>query len=84
VAFNWGISRVPGVRASQLLNVTPIAGLTAAVVLLGERPGTGQLAGGALVVLAVALLVRFAEQPADPVVAVRPDDVADGSWEEVA
>jgi len=67
VAFNWGITRVPGVRASQLLNVTPIAGLAAAVVFLAERPGAGQLAGGLLVVLGVVLLVRFAEKPAGPV-----------------
>jgi drug/metabolite transporter (DMT)-like permease len=63
VAFNWGISRVPGVRASQLLNLTPVAGLAAAVVLLGERPSVGQLVGGALVLLAVVVLVRTIEQP---------------------
>jgi drug/metabolite transporter (DMT)-like permease len=57
VAFNWGISRVPGVRASQLLNVTPVAGLLAAVVLLGEHPSPGQLAGGGLVLIAVVMLV---------------------------
>jgi drug/metabolite transporter (DMT)-like permease len=84
VAFNWGISRVPGVRASQLLNLTPIAGLVAAVVFLAERPGAGQLAGGALVVLAVVLLVRFAEQPAGTVVEAEADDLATGDWEEVA
>lgn len=63
VAFNWGISRVPGVRASQLLNTTPVAGLVAAVALLGEKPAPEQLLGGALVLVAVVLLVRAAEQP---------------------
>jgi drug/metabolite transporter (DMT)-like permease len=72
------------VRASQLLNVTPIAGLTAAVVFLAERPGAEQLAGGVLVVLAVVLLVRFAEQPAGTAPEARPDDVPTGTWEEVA
>jgi drug/metabolite transporter (DMT)-like permease len=84
VAFNWGISRVPGVRASQLLNVTPIAGLSAAVIFLGERPGAGQLAGGALVVLAVVLLVRFTERPAEPVSAAPSAELGAGPWEEVA
>lgn len=83
VAFNWGISRVPGVRASQLLNVTPVAGLVAAVVLLGEKPGAEQLVGGALVLLAVVVLVRVAAQP----VGERPEPVehaAQDPLEEVA
>lgn len=66
VAFNWGISRVPGVRASQLLNLTPVVGLVAAIVFLRETPSVVQYVGGALVLLAVAVLVRF----------VTEDDVA--------
>jgi len=61
VAFNWGISRVPGVRASQLFSLTPVVGLVSAVVFLGERPTGWQLVGGALVLLAVVVLVRAAE-----------------------
>lgn len=59
VAFNFGISRVPGVRASQLLNLTPVVGLVAAIVFLRETPSLVQYAGGALVLLAVTVLVRF-------------------------
>jgi len=84
VAFNWGISRVPGVRASQLLNVTPIAGLTAAVVFLAERPGTGQLLGGALVLLGVLLLVRFTESSAGHVADPQVEPVPSVSLEDVA
>ena len=73
VAFNWGISRVPGVRASQLLNVTPIAGLTAAVLFLGERPSAVQLGGGALVLGGVVLLVRVVESTSEPDVGGAPD-----------
>ena len=67
VACNWGISRVPGVRASQLLNLTPVVGLVAAVVFLRETPSAVQYAGGALVLLAVAALVRLgADQHGSP------------------
>jgi drug/metabolite transporter (DMT)-like permease len=62
VAFNWGISRVPGVRASQLLNLTPVVGLVAAIVFLRETPSLVQYVGGALVLLAVAVLVRFVSE----------------------
>jgi drug/metabolite transporter (DMT)-like permease len=73
VAFNWGISRVPGVRASQLLNLTPVVGLAAAIVFLQETPSFLQYVGGALVLLGVVALVRFVEEqptsdlgPAEP------------------
>jgi drug/metabolite transporter (DMT)-like permease len=64
VSFNWGISRVPGVRASQLQNLTPLAGLLAAVLVLGERPAPGQLVGGGLVLLAIGVLARAVSEPA--------------------
>lgn len=63
-SFNWGISRVEGVRAAQLGNLTPLAGLVSAVVLLGERPGALQLVGGALALGAVVLLVHADGRPA--------------------
>lgn len=61
VAFNWGISRVPAVRASQLLNLTPVIGLLAAIVFLAESPSVVQYVGGGLVLLAVVVLVRAVE-----------------------
>ena len=74
VAFNWGISRVPGVRASQLLNLTPLVGLLAAVVFLAESPSVVQYAGGGLVLLAVVLLVRAVEggRGSGPVADIEP------------
>jgi drug/metabolite transporter (DMT)-like permease len=76
VAFNWGISRVPGVRASQLLNLTPVVGLVAAVVFLAERPSVAQYLGGGLVLVAVVLLVRVVEHEdgAGLVVVAEPGD----------
>lgn len=61
VAFNWGISRVPGVRASQMLNLTPVIGLVCAIAVLSERPSGWQYSGGVVVLLAVIILVRSVE-----------------------
>jgi O-acetylserine/cysteine efflux transporter len=88
VAFNWGISRVPAVRASQLLNLTPVVGLLAAIIFLAESPAVVQLVGGGLVLLAVTLLVRAVEgeglsaqvdpaQPAVPLADTRDLDSSD-------
>jgi len=66
VAFNWGISRVSGVRASQLLNLTPVVGLLAAVLFLRETPTLAQYLGGALVLLAVVVLVRAVAEDDPP------------------
>jgi drug/metabolite transporter (DMT)-like permease len=64
VAFNWGISRVTGVRASQLSNLTPVVGLMAAMTILREIPSGIQLLGGAMVLLSLVILVR-AVHPVD-------------------
>jgi drug/metabolite transporter (DMT)-like permease len=76
VSFNFGISRVPGVRASQLQNLTPVAGLVAAVLLLHERPGPAQLLGGALVLVAIAALAPAGAEPRQ--VSVTPGPCPDG------
>jgi drug/metabolite transporter (DMT)-like permease len=73
VAFNWGISRVPGVRASQLLNLAPVVGLVSAVLVLDERPAPWQMFGGAVVLLAVVILVRSVEG-SDTAAAERVDE----------
>ena len=61
VAFNRGISRVPGVRAAQLLNLAPVVGLATAILVLGESPSLWQLVGGAMILVAVVILVRSIE-----------------------
>jgi drug/metabolite transporter (DMT)-like permease len=58
VAFNWGIGKVVAVRATQLLNLTPVVGVFTAVVFLGERLVELQVIGGITVVLALVILVR--------------------------
>ena len=82
VAFNWGISRVPAVTASQLLNLTPVVGLVAAVVVLGESPSAAQYGGGVLILLAAVILVRIVEATPDPVTA--PVALPDPAGEQVA
>jgi len=72
VAFNWGISRVPGVRASQLLNLAPAVGLASAIVVLNEQPSTWQYVGGAVILVAVVVLVRAVEGSTDPVLVHEP------------
>jgi drug/metabolite transporter (DMT)-like permease len=57
VLFNRGIARVPGVRAGQLGNLTPVVGILTAVAFLGDRPSLLQLAGGAAILGALALLL---------------------------
>jgi drug/metabolite transporter (DMT)-like permease len=76
VAFNWGISRVPAVTASQLLNLTPLVGLVAAVVLLGEDPSLPQYVGGVLVLAATVILVRTVEGDGEP----EPDGIVEPPW----
>ncbi|WIM99047.1 DMT family transporter [Actinoplanes oblitus] len=57
VTFNRGIARVPAARAGQLGNLTPVVGTLTAVVFLGDRPSPAQIAGGAAIVIALALLL---------------------------
>ena len=45
VAFNWGISRLPDVRAAQLLRLAPVIGLILAHLVRGEPPSLWQLVG---------------------------------------
>jgi drug/metabolite transporter (DMT)-like permease len=57
VLFNRGIARVPAARAGLLGNLTPVVGTLTAVVFLGDRPSLLQLAGGAGILLGLALLL---------------------------
>lgn len=63
VAFNRGISRIPAVRAGQLANLTPVVGTLTAVAFLHERPTPLHLAGGAAILIGLALLLRGAPAP---------------------
>jgi drug/metabolite transporter (DMT)-like permease/ribosomal protein S18 acetylase RimI-like enzyme len=69
LAFNWGIARVPAVRAGQLRNLTPVVGTLSAVVFLGDRPSPLQLVGGTAILAGLVLLLRGAagaHQPDTP------------------
>ncbi|KQM02443.1 DMT(drug/metabolite transporter) superfamily permease [Frankia sp. CpI1-P] len=58
VAFNQGIGRVPAARAGQLLNLAPVVGTVTSVAFLGERPTALQSAGGAAILVGLALLLH--------------------------
>jgi drug/metabolite transporter (DMT)-like permease len=53
--YNAAIARVTATAAGLVLTLVPLFGTVASLVLLGERLGTVQLAGGAFVVLAAGL-----------------------------
>lgn len=57
-AFNRGIPLVPAARAGQLRNLTPVVGTLAAVVVMGDRPSTLQLIGGAAILGGLVLLLH--------------------------
>jgi drug/metabolite transporter (DMT)-like permease len=53
--YNAAIASTAASRAAITLNLIPVFGVVFAFVLLGERPGLAQLAGGLLIVVALAL-----------------------------
>jgi drug/metabolite transporter (DMT)-like permease len=56
--YNLAVRSVTASRAAITLNLIPVFGVLAAFVLLGERPGLAQLAGGALILMALLLVDR--------------------------
>jgi drug/metabolite transporter (DMT)-like permease len=60
-----GLERVGATRAATLSTVEPVVTVTLAAVVLGEGIAPVQLAGGALILVAVVLLAR-AGQSASP------------------
>jgi drug/metabolite transporter (DMT)-like permease len=53
-----GIRRIGAVRGALAGTIGPPAALLLGVVLLGERPGPGQLAGTAMIVVGILLIAR--------------------------
>ena len=68
------IDRLQASTAGVVLNLVPLVGLVTAVMVFGERPGPGQLAGGVVILAGLALLAR-AESSGTPVRAVEPAPV---------
>lgn len=56
--YNLAVRSITASRAAITLNLIPVFGVLAAFVLLGERPGPTQLAGGALILMALGLVDR--------------------------
>jgi drug/metabolite transporter (DMT)-like permease len=52
------IPHVPAATGATMSNLMPVFGLLTAVVVLGERPGVPQLAGGALILAGLTALRR--------------------------
>ncbi len=62
--FNAAVAEIGAARASIFINLVPVAAVLQGAWLLDERPGLSVLAGGALVLVGVALTQRPAPQPA--------------------
>jgi drug/metabolite transporter (DMT)-like permease len=82
VLFNRGITRVPGARAGQLGNLTPVVGTLTAVAFLGDRLSLPQLAGGAAILVALAWLLHSPANHADVPALTSPAPEPSGQLEE--
>ena len=58
VLWNWGMRHVPASRAAVFLNIEPALGSVLGVWLLGDHLGPLAWLGGALILLAAAVLTR--------------------------
>lgn len=56
--WSYGLARVDAGRASTYLNLLPLVAVVSGALVLGERIGAVELAGGALIVAGVALAGR--------------------------
>ena len=69
-AFYAGVRRIGGARAALISTIEPVYTIAMAMLLFGERLTPVQLAGGALVILAVILAesgqLRRADAPKEP------------------
>lgn len=58
VLWNWGVARVGAGRAGVYLNLEPIAGAAAGVLLLGDPIGAGMVLGGAAILGAAVIVSK--------------------------
>ena len=56
--WSYGLARVDAARATTYLNLLPFVAALSGVLVLGERIGAVEIAGGALIVAGVTLAVR--------------------------
>jgi len=65
LSYNWAISRIHVSRASVFLNGIPLVSVGISALLLGERLGLNQLAGG-LIIIAGVTLTNWRRRPPPP------------------
>jgi drug/metabolite transporter (DMT)-like permease len=66
LAYNYAISKVHVSRAAVFLNGIPLVSVAVSAILLGERLGINQLAGGLIVIVGVTLANLHHRPPAVP------------------
>ena len=54
--WNWAVAQTDASRAGVFVNIEPLVGALLGILVLGERPTLGTLAGGALVIGAAVLV----------------------------
>jgi O-acetylserine/cysteine efflux transporter len=75
--FAFGQSRLPAEIAGAFLNIEPLVGAVAGVVVFGDPAGPAQLAGGAAILGGIALSsVRLGRRQARPAVAAQAQAAA--------
>jgi drug/metabolite transporter (DMT)-like permease len=55
ITWNYGAARLPSAAAGAFLYFVPVIGVAAGVLVLGEKLTAGMLAGGALILVGVAI-----------------------------
>ena len=69
VLTNWAHAHVPAFVSSMILLAVPVLAAAGAWLVLGESIGALQMAGGAIVLLAISVIVRSTERRETEVIA---------------
>jgi drug/metabolite transporter (DMT)-like permease len=56
--WNWGVGRMEAGRAGVFINLEPVVGAASGIALLGDSLTGGAVAGGALILVASAIVTR--------------------------
>ena len=79
--FAFGQSRLPAEIAGAFLNIEPLVGAVAGVVVFGDPAGPAQMAGGAAILGGIALSsVRLPRRHGRPAVATQARGRSAGGW----
>jgi drug/metabolite transporter (DMT)-like permease len=69
VLTNWAHAHVPAFVSSMILLAVPVVGATAAYIWIGEQIAPLQVVGGAIVLLAIAVIIRQTQRTKSEVMA---------------